>query len=125
MNAIPRGAIDITVTGVARRGDAPTIAFVLREKGPNARIPPHAEALLAGLPESGVVDAHAAQTLRGSCGAGGGRSVLLVDRRRHDDDPGHLRRGPGPAHADTSSAGILSPTLRIRHIRHGPTQLRL
>src|SRR5215208_862089 len=77
MNAIPRGAIDITGTGVARRGDAPTIAFVLREKGPNARIPPHAEALLAGLPESGVVDAHAAQTLRGSCGAGGGRSVLL------------------------------------------------
>jgi len=78
MNAIPRGAIDITVTGVARRDDAPTIAFVLREKGPNARIPPHAEALLAGLPESGVVDAHAAQTLRGSCGAGGGRSVLSV-----------------------------------------------
>jgi histidine phosphotransferase ChpT len=34
---------------------------VLSAKGINARIPPHAEALLAGAPESGAVDAHGIQ----------------------------------------------------------------
>ncbi len=62
MNAIPRGAIDVAVTGVAGMDDAPTVAFTLKAKGLNARIPPHAEALLAGSPESGTVDAHGVQT---------------------------------------------------------------
>jgi histidine phosphotransferase ChpT len=34
---------------------------VLKSKGLNARIPPHAEGLLAGAPESGTVDAHGIQ----------------------------------------------------------------
>lgn len=56
-HAVPRGgAIDVVVTG-----DAETPEFVLRSKGLNARVPPHAEALLAGSPESGVVDAHGIQ----------------------------------------------------------------
>ncbi|HEX8168522.1 MAG TPA: histidine phosphotransferase family protein [Beijerinckiaceae bacterium] len=56
-NAIPRGgAIAVRVTG-----DAETAEFVLTAKGPNARIPAHVEALLAGTPESGAVDAHAIQ----------------------------------------------------------------
>jgi histidine phosphotransferase ChpT len=58
INAVPRGgAVQVTVTG-----DAETCEFVLRSKGLNARIPPHAEALLAGAPEDGVVDAHGIQT---------------------------------------------------------------
>lgn len=53
-NAIPRGgAMDVRVTG---EGDAPT--FALRSKGGYARIPPHVEALIAGTPEGGTVDAH-------------------------------------------------------------------
>ena len=53
-NAIPRGgAMDVRVTG---EGDAPS--FVLRAKGGYARIPPHVEALIAGTPEGGTVDAH-------------------------------------------------------------------
>lgn len=56
-HAVPRGGtIDVAVTG-----DAETPEFVLRSKGLNARVPPHAEALLAGSPESGVVDAHGIQ----------------------------------------------------------------
>lgn len=35
--------------------------FRIVTKGINARVPPHAEALLAGAPESGVVDAHGIQ----------------------------------------------------------------
>src|SRR5215210_2018734 len=63
MSAIPRGgAISVAVTGAAGMGDAPTVAFTLKAKGLNARIPPHAEALLAGSPESGTVDAHGVQT---------------------------------------------------------------
>ena len=57
VTAIPRGgAIDVTVTG---EGEAPV--FVLVAKGAYARIPPHVEALIAGEPESGTVDAHAIQ----------------------------------------------------------------
>jgi len=53
-SAIPRGgAIDVKVTG---DGDAPT--FVLVSKGGYARIPTHVEALIAGTPEGGTVDAH-------------------------------------------------------------------
>ncbi|MCJ2014795.1 histidine phosphotransferase ChpT [Methylobacterium sp. J-076] len=53
-SAIPRGGlIDVTVTG---DGDGPT--FVLKAKGPHARIPPHVVELIAGEPESGSVDAH-------------------------------------------------------------------
>jgi histidine phosphotransferase ChpT len=63
MNAIPRGGVmDVAVTGVAGMGDAPTVAFTLKATGLNARIPPHAEALLAGVSESGTVDAHGVQT---------------------------------------------------------------
>lgn len=55
--AIPRGgAIDVQVTG-----DAEACEFVLRSKGLNARIPAHVEALLAGAPENGTVDAHGIQ----------------------------------------------------------------
>src|SRR5215207_3382016 len=54
MNAIPRGgAIEVVVTEVTGMSDAPTVAFTLRAKGRNARMPPHAEGLLAGSPESG------------------------------------------------------------------------
>jgi histidine phosphotransferase ChpT len=57
-SAIPRGgSISVTVTGDAERCE-----FVLRSKGLNARIPPHAEALLAGEAEGGTVDAHGIQT---------------------------------------------------------------
>ena len=53
-NAIPRGgALGVTVTG-----EAETASYRIVAKGPNARIPPHAQALLAGEPEGGVVDAH-------------------------------------------------------------------
>jgi histidine phosphotransferase ChpT len=52
--AVPRGgALDVAVTG-----DAASCAFTLRAKGPHARIPAHAEGLLAGNPEGGSVDAH-------------------------------------------------------------------
>lgn len=55
--AIPRGgsiAVDVT-------GDEDASEFTLVAKGINARIPAHAEALLAGEPEGGIVDAHAIQ----------------------------------------------------------------
>jgi histidine phosphotransferase ChpT len=56
-NAIPRGgAIAVKVEGSAEEA-----VFVLTAKGPNARIPAHVEALLAGAPENGAVDAHAIQ----------------------------------------------------------------
>ena len=57
-SAIPRGgAIDVAVTG---DGEA-VVRYVLTSKGSHARIPPHVEALIAGEPESGTVDAHAIQ----------------------------------------------------------------
>ena len=56
-NAVPRGGtIDVAVSG-----DADASEFVLTSRGTNARIPPHAEELLAGAPESGTVDAHGIQ----------------------------------------------------------------
>ena len=56
-NAIPRGgAIAVRVTGEGEAAE-----FVLTATGPNARIPAHVEALLAGTPENGAVDAHAIQ----------------------------------------------------------------
>jgi histidine phosphotransferase ChpT len=56
-NAIPRGgAIAVRVAGEGEAAE-----FVLTAKGPNARIPAHVEALLAGAPENGAVDAHAIQ----------------------------------------------------------------
>jgi histidine phosphotransferase ChpT len=58
-SAIPRGgSIDVAVEGE----DAERASFRLTAKGINARIPAHAEALIAGAPESGVVDAHGIQT---------------------------------------------------------------
>jgi histidine phosphotransferase ChpT len=55
--AIPRGGM-ITLNV---EGDTKASRFVLAAKGINARIPPHAKALLAGAPESGSVDAHGIQ----------------------------------------------------------------
>lgn len=55
--AIPRGgslAVEVT-------GDDEASVFTLTAKGINARIPPHAQALIAGEPENGIVDAHAIQ----------------------------------------------------------------
>jgi histidine phosphotransferase ChpT len=55
--AIPRGgAIAVTVSG-----DQDACEFLIRSKGLNARIPAHAEALLAGDSESGAIDAHGIQ----------------------------------------------------------------
>ena len=55
--AIPRGgAIAVTVSG-----DQDSCEFLIRAKGLNARIPAHAEALLAGDSESGAIDAHGIQ----------------------------------------------------------------
>lgn len=56
-NAVPRGgSIDVAVAG-----DAEACTFRLTAKGINARIPPHAQSLLDGSPESGTVDAHGIQ----------------------------------------------------------------
>lgn len=57
ITAIPRGgAISVSVSGDAERCE-----FAIRAKGLNARIPAHAEALLAGDSETGTVDAHGIQ----------------------------------------------------------------
>ncbi|WP_018259528.1 histidine phosphotransferase ChpT [Methylobacterium sp. WSM2598] len=57
VTTIPRGGlIDVAVTGEA---EAPV--FVLTCRGSHARIPAHVEALIAGSPESGTVDAHGVQ----------------------------------------------------------------
>lgn len=57
ITAIPRGgSISANVSG-----DAEKCEFILRAKGINARIPAHAEDLLAGHSESGTVDAHGIQ----------------------------------------------------------------
>jgi histidine phosphotransferase ChpT len=73
-NAVPRGGtIDVVVTGDADRSE-----FVLTSKGPNARIPPHVEELLAGSPESGAVDAHGIQPFyAGLVARAAGMSVSL------------------------------------------------
>jgi histidine phosphotransferase ChpT len=104
MNAIPRGGtIDVAVTGVAGMGDAPTVAFALRAKGFNARIPPHAEALLAGSPESGTVDAHGVQTYYAGLvvRAAGMRVTLSIDRDevtiRASSDAGQEHHARAPA----------------------------
>ncbi|MCB8821652.1 histidine phosphotransferase ChpT [Microvirga rosea] len=57
INAIPRGgSISASVSG-----DTEKCEFIIRSKGLNARIPAHAEALLAGESETGTVDAHGIQ----------------------------------------------------------------
>jgi histidine phosphotransferase ChpT len=56
-SAVPRGgSIAVTV-----EGDGERAVFTLLAKGPHARLPAHAEHLIAGAPESGVVDAHGIQ----------------------------------------------------------------
>ena len=57
--AIPRGGV-IKVEAV---GEGDTTGFALTVTGLNARIPPHAVELLAGIPanEQGTIDAHAIQ----------------------------------------------------------------
>lgn len=73
-NAIPRGG----AIAVAVAGEADTAAFTLKAKGPNARIPPHAEALLAGSPENDTVDAHGIQAFyAGMVARAGGMNVRL------------------------------------------------
>jgi histidine phosphotransferase ChpT len=57
MTAIPRGGS--LVANVS--GDADKCDYTIRAKGLNARIPAHAEELLAGKSESGTVDAHGIQ----------------------------------------------------------------
>jgi histidine phosphotransferase ChpT len=55
--AIPRGGqLDLNATIEGEQG-----RFVVTATGPHARIPAHAEDLLAATPESGVIDAHAIQ----------------------------------------------------------------
>jgi histidine phosphotransferase ChpT len=73
-SAVPRGgSVTVTVTGDAERCE-----FLLVSKGLNARIPPHAEALLAGAPEGGTVDAHGIQTFyTGMVARAAGMTVTL------------------------------------------------
>ena len=59
-SAIPRGG-SIAVDVKAGETDEAAPTFTLHAKGINARVPPHAEALMRGEPENGVVDAHAIQ----------------------------------------------------------------
>ena len=75
INAVPRGgAVHVTVTG-----DAEAWEFVLLSKGLNARIPPPAEALLAGSPEGGTVDAHGIQVFyAGMVARAAGMNVALA-----------------------------------------------
>lgn len=54
---IPRGGeIEVTITG-----DESASSFLIAASGKNARIPPHAQALLDGEPEGDSVDAHGIQ----------------------------------------------------------------
>lgn len=54
---IPRGGdIDVTI-----EGDESASTFIIAATGKNARIPPHAQALLDGEPEDESVDAHGIQ----------------------------------------------------------------
>jgi len=56
-HAVPRGgSIAVKIVGAL---ESPT--FTLVAKGPLARVPAHVEALLAGEPENGNIDAHAIQ----------------------------------------------------------------
>ena len=60
-------------------GDAPTVAFVSKAKGSTPAFRAHAEALLAGAPESGTVDAHGIQTYyAGLVARAAGMSVIAV-----------------------------------------------
>ncbi|GJD47662.1 Protein phosphotransferase ChpT [Methylobacterium crusticola] len=89
---IPRGGvIDVVVSGAAEAPD-----FVLTMKGSHARIPPHLEALLAGAPESGSVDAHAIQPFYA------GLVARAAEMRVHlsiDGDTVTIRAEPAPAGA--------------------------
>lgn len=72
--AIPRGgSISVMV-----EGDEQASAFTVAAQGTNARIPPHAEALLAGESETGTIDAHAIQPYyTGQVARAAGMSVTL------------------------------------------------
>ena len=72
--AIPRGgSIAVEVSG-----EDDDTSFTLVAKGVSARIPPHAEALLAGEPEGGTVDAHAIQPFyTGAVARAAGMSVSI------------------------------------------------
>ncbi len=72
--AVPRGGnVHVEVTGE----DDQSI-FVLTSTGPHARIPNHAEQLLAGEPEDGVVTAHGIQPYyTGEVARGAGMKVTM------------------------------------------------
>jgi histidine phosphotransferase ChpT len=92
-NAVPRGGtIDVAVTGEGEAAE-----FVLTSKGSHARIPPHAEELLALSPESGTVDAHGIQSYyAGLVARAAGMTVSLS----LDGDAVRIKAVPGGAPAD-------------------------
>ncbi|TGE01819.1 histidine phosphotransferase ChpT [Methylobacterium nonmethylotrophicum] len=98
VTAIPRGGvIDVAVTG---EGEAPV--FVLTAKGSHARIPAHVEALIAGAPESGTVDAHAIQPFYAGLVA---RAAEMAVRFSIQGDTVTIRAEPaGPAAAAETDA---------------------
>jgi histidine phosphotransferase ChpT len=85
-HAIPRGGT-LTVDPI---GEGETMGFRITAAGTNARIPPHAPALLEGNPENGAIDAHAVQPfytgmLARSCGlavtlAPEGEAIIVATR---------------------------------------------
>ena len=89
----PRGGSITVEVG----GDEDASTFTLSAVGINARVPPHAEALLAGEPEGGSVDAHGIQPyLHGPC----------RPRGRHVREP----RARGREGDDPSRQGLIDPT---------------
>ena len=97
-NAVPRGGtIDVVVTG-----DAEACEFVLTSRGTNARIPPHAEELLAGSTENGTVDAHGIQVYyAGLIARAAGMKVALS----LEDGAVTVRAQPEPPPAEASPQG--------------------
>lgn len=90
--SIPRGGI------VDVEGDGPpeVMTFKISARGLNARIPQAVPALLAGTPESGVVDAHAVQPFyTGLLGRVSGLAVSI--EADHDAIVVAARAVPGPA----------------------------
>ncbi|QRE72984.1 histidine phosphotransferase ChpT [Methylobacterium aquaticum] len=94
VTAIPRGGvIDVKVTG-----EAESPLFVLTAKGAYARIPPHVEALIAGAPASGTVDAHAIQPFYAGLVA---RAAAMAVRFSIEGDTVTIRAEPAaPAGTD-------------------------
>ncbi|WP_298958225.1 histidine phosphotransferase ChpT [uncultured Methylobacterium sp.] len=95
--AIPRGGvIDVAVAG---EGEAAT--FVLTATGSHARIPPHVEALMAGEPSGGIVDAHGIQPFYAGLVA---RAAAMDVRFAIEGDTVTIRATGTPAAADDAAA---------------------